>query len=100
MFSSKKRQPALLADFANSDVGCCEQALTLENLMTQTYKGYHEYTELDHIRICNHSHPPPSFRLEGSSLRIEGKPPVSLVFHVSNITHILYVFNCKYCTIF
>ena len=40
--------------------------LSLKDCITQTYKGYNEYTYLNQIRICNiHWHCPPFFRLEG-----------------------------------
>ena len=36
-----------------------------EDCITQTYESNNEYTKLDQIRICNHWHRPPFFRLEG-----------------------------------
>ena len=39
-------------------------SFTLENLITETYKGNNEYSKLDQVLICN-IHCEPSFLLEG-----------------------------------
>ncbi len=63
-----------------------------EDLMTKTYQGYNEYTNLNQVRICNHWHALLSFVPIGHDIRrvspsekLEGRPPIcALVSHVSD----------------